>query len=340
MTKSRIFIVNDDSWAEHNKVGIAAINDPLTTHPQIKTANAARQSAIAEISGIRPGDTLFFNCMVSEKHPPQILGIFEATSSPYFDPTSLFQGARHVNQRLPFRVEFKCLHNFLNPINIEEIWALRDKGTIWTLQQSRGDAVGVHACVGITRMESKILQHLLKVNNLVEGPRIHYQSTQKNKRSLPIDLRIDKPGELHYEAALTSVLLENFADGKNKHLFGDYDEFLSYIPTGARKEIDILLLKYNESGVLWYQILELKHDVFTMHELQNLIGYEKWIIRSQAENPLQVYPVAVAFEFNQQVINFVTKRKDYKERPITLIKYRFDPKTKSINLNCVSPTTT
>jgi hypothetical protein len=69
-----------------------------------------------------------------------------------------------------------------------------------------------------------------------------------------------------------------------------------------------------------------------MQELQKLITYEKWIIRNRSENPLQVYPVAVASQFNEKVINFVRRRKDYKERPIRLIKYHFDKKIKSIKL--------
>ena len=336
MKKFRIFIVNDETWEEHREVGIAAINDPLTTHPQNRNANAARQSAIAEISGIRSGDILFFNRMVSEEHPPELLGIFEATSKPYFDPNPLFPGAEHVNENLPFRVKFKCVHNFPNPVNIEEIWDLRDKGKIWTLQQSRGDAVGVHACVGITKIEAKFIERLLKMNNIVEGPKMVHQTTKTNEDTLPIDFRVDKDGMLHYEAALMAKLLEDFADGKHREVFGEFDDFIQYVPTGARKEIDILLLKYNGDDILWYQILELKHDKFTMVELQKLIGYEKWIIRNRAENPLQVYPVAISYEFDNKVVEFVKRRADYKDRPIRMIKYYFDKVTEPIKLEEVN----
>jgi hypothetical protein len=69
-----------------------------------------------------------------------------------------------------------------------------------------------------------------------------------------------------------------------------------------------------------------------MDELQRLIAYEKWLIKTQAENPLQVHPVAVAFEFDEEVIKFVRGRKNYLERPIRLIKYTFDDKKKLVNL--------
>lgn len=330
MKRFRIFKINDDTWVEHNKVGIAAINDPHST-PTIQSL-AQRQSALAEISGIKPGDILFFNLMASEKHPPQILGIFETVSKPYFDPTPLFQGAKYIDNTFPFRIDFKCLHNLPNPVDFAEIWTLRGKGKVWTLQQSRGDAVGRHACVGITKIEAKLIERLLRMNNILEGAKITYERPQKTKKALPFDFRTDKEEQLHYEAVLQGLLLEDLANGKHKEIFGDYDDFIPNALTGAGKELDILILKYNGDDILWHQILELKQGNFTMEELQKLIIYEKEIIRNQAENPLQVYPVAIASEFSEDVIKFVKGREDYKERAIRLVRYRFDEEEKKIKL--------
>lgn len=342
MVRHLIFIVNDNTWEEHNKVGIAGINDPLITHPNNRNANAARQSAISEISGIRPGDIIYFNRMVSEIHPPELIGVFRATSKPYFDPNPLYPGAIYVKENLPFRIEFECVHNFKNTINIDEIWILKEKGKIWTLQQSRGDAVGVHACIGITKLEAEPINRLLIANNLTEGEGLDYLSkraevglTSINKQDLPIDFREDRTGQLHYEAVLESLLLEDFADGEHKNIFGDYDEFIHYVPTGARKEIDILLIKYDGDEIIWYQILELKPSKFTMTELQRLIDYEKWFIETKAETHLQVHPVGIAYDFSQEVIDFVRGREKYRERPIRLIKYSFDRNTKHIDLEVV-----
>ncbi len=107
MTRYFTFIVNDDTWSEHDRVGIAGINDPGIDDN--KQANANRQKAIAEISGIREGDVFFFNCMRSPSHPPQILGIYEAASRPYFDTKPLYPGAIHVHDRISLRIEFRCL---------------------------------------------------------------------------------------------------------------------------------------------------------------------------------------------------------------------------------------
>lgn len=340
MTKKfRIFTVNDNTWKEHNKVGIAAINDPMITHPSKKNVKAARQSAISEISSLSPGDVLFFNRMGSNKHPPELLGMFRATSKPYFDPSPLYPGASHVTKNLPFRIEFECIHNFENPINIDEIWELKDKRKIWTLQQSRGDAVGKHACEGITKIEGENITKLLKANNIIEGGKINYQKNRKkigltkiNKKPLPIDFSTDKDGQLHYEASLQTLLLKDFCKGKHKKIFGNYDDFIPFVPTGDRKELDVLLLKYNGDDIIWYEIIEAKKHKFTMKELQKLIDYERWLTRTKAENPLQIHPVAFAAEFNKEVRKFVKRRREYKQRPIRLVKYKLKEKNKKLEL--------
>ena len=200
----------------------------------------------------------------------------------------------------------------------------------------------MHACIGITKLEAELINRLLIANNLTEGEGLDYLSkraevdlTSINKQDLPIDFREDRTGQLHYEAVLESLLLEDFADEKHKNIFGDYDEFIHYVPTGARKEIDILLIKYDGDEIIWYQILELKPSKFTMIELQRLIDYEKWFIETKAETPLQVHPVGIAYDFSQEVIDFVRGREKYRERPIRLIKYSFDRNTRQIDLEVV-----
>src|SRR3974390_634576 len=97
--RNLVFFVSDASWTEHNTVGIAGINDPAATPS--RHANSNRQKAIAEIAGISPGDRIFFRLGGSENHPTQIVGLFQATSDPYFDVNPVFPGAQVVGQNLP-----------------------------------------------------------------------------------------------------------------------------------------------------------------------------------------------------------------------------------------------
>jgi len=114
--RNLVFFVNDASWLEHNRVGIAGINDPAVAEGS--QANSSRQKAIAELAGISAGDRIFFRLGRSAEHPTQIVGLFRATSEPYFDPNPLFPGAQRVDHRLSLRVEFDCLRNYPNPVEV------------------------------------------------------------------------------------------------------------------------------------------------------------------------------------------------------------------------------
>ncbi len=212
MTRYFTFIVDDDTWSEHDRVGIAGINDPGIGDN--KQANANRQKAIAEISGIREGDVFFFNCMRSPSHPPQILGIYEAASRPYFDTKPLYPGAIHVQDRISLRIEFRCLRNFPNPVNLDQLWGLKEQGKIWTIQQSRGDVLGRHACNSIATDEAREITKILMANNPIISSNKKYEKTRTDvglkripKKKLPLDLLESAQGRLHYEASAQALIL-------------------------------------------------------------------------------------------------------------------------------------
>ena len=317
-----IFVVDDRTFPEHLRAGIAAINKPGTIRKQ--------QEAIAEIIGIRPGDYILFNLRVSKEHPPLLYGLFEATSTPYYDESPVYEEARYVGGEydLPYRVGFKHVKNFPNPVNFDEIWYMRESGHIWSLHFSRGAAVGTHACISISRPEGELLVNMLEATNLgrIEVPIV--TRSLLPERRIPIvdklDLRTDRPGELHYEAALKALLIHELADGKHKDVFGNYDDFIPNLPTGTRKELDVVLLKYRGEDIVWYELLELTAGTFDIEHLERLYDYEEWFIRSRKVlTPLQVHSVGVAYDFEPDVINNA-KARLREGRSIRLIQYRFD----------------
>jgi predicted RNA-binding protein len=315
-----IFIVDDNTWPEHLKAGVAAVNEP--------PAEYQKQSAIAETIGVRPGDYIFFNIRVSEAHPPQIVGLFEATTEPYYDPNPLYNGARFIGVREPYlnpyRVGFKQVVNLPVPINVDEIWYLKERGLIWSIQHSRGDAVGTHACTTISLHEGRLIEKMLKARNPIIGKLHPTPNPPSSRRQLPINTSLDREGNLHYEHALKALIVKDLAKGLHKEILGDYDDYIPNLPTGARKEVDVLLLKYNEQDVIWYEILELKKAVFNMDGLQELLKYEKWFIQTRALSPLQVHPIAIAYKFDVKVKEYA-KRRNIEDKPLRLIKYRYDP---------------
>jgi hypothetical protein len=231
--RNLVFFVNDASWSEHNKVGIAAINDPVVGGG--RQSNSARQKAIAEIAGIRPGNRIFFRLGRSARHPTQIVGLFRATSEPYFDATPLFPGAQKVGQKLPLRVEFECSKNYANSVDMEHLWLSKERGSLWSIQQARGDVMGRHACVSITTEEADLIIRLLEANNPVCADPIDYKAQRTavglkrvKKRNLPIDLRENSrirtptPGRLHYEASLESILTQELCAPVNSGFLSNF----------------------------------------------------------------------------------------------------------------------
>jgi hypothetical protein len=309
--------VDDNTWPEHLKVGIAAINKPLKVHQQ--------QSAIAELIGVRPGDLIFFNLRASETHPPQILGLYEVTTNPYYDPNPIFPGAKFVGVTAkylnPYRVGFKQVINFPRPLDMDQIWLLKERGLIWSIQQSRGDAIGVHACISITIPEGKAILRMLEAANPVKGPLIHMPPPPSKLSPLPVELQTDPGGNLHYEGALRALLVKDLADGKFKDILGDYDDFIPYFLTSARYEIDVLLLKYDGDDIIWYGILEAKANKFTNKDMNRLLDYENWFIRTRAISPIQVHPIALAYD-HQPILDYVKRRREYNKKGVKLIQYR------------------
>jgi len=346
--RNLVFFVNDASWLEHNRVGIAGINDPAVAGGS--QANSSRQKAIAELAGISAGDRIFFRLGRSAEHPTQIVGLFRATSEPYFDPNPLFPGAQRVDHRLSLRVEFDCLRNYPNPVDIEHLWLSKERGSLWTIQQARGDVIGRHACVSITTEEADLIIRLLEANNPVHAAPVDYVAQRValgistiKKNNLPIDVtessrpRSPTPGRLHYEASLESILMQELCGGLHRDLFGDFTEAIPFVSTGAQTELDLLLSKYDGAKLLWHQVVELKAHTFSEDELRKVIDYEKWILNTRCENALQVHSVGIGYEFVDEVIHFVRNRKKYKDRPIRLIRYQFDAATHRLRLEAVEP---
>jgi hypothetical protein len=334
--RTRVFTVTPETWVEHFRAGVAGINDPYHSS-NVPQAYATRQKVMTEVAGIRPGDRLFFYVQRTK----EILGGFEVTTNPFFDPSPVFPGATAVDARFPFRVGFKQIIDYPRSIHVNEIWASRDAGQIWTMQQARGDAIGRHACWPLTYQEGDLLEQMLQELNVITNNPRSVLPLPDIRKHLPFDSRLEGVlhPHLHYEATLQSLILEGLADGKWRDLLGQYDDFLPFVSTSEGKEIDVILLRHNKRGeVLWYQLLELKADRYRIDDLLQILAYETWLTSSQAEgNPRAAHMIAVASRYDEDVLSQVASRLRLQQKPVRLLIYQFDENTKELSISEITP---
>jgi len=267
------------------------------------------------------------------------MGGFEAITRAFFDTSPLFGEESYINFRFPFRVGFKQVVDYPRLIHVNEIWAGRDVGQIWTMQQARGDVVGRHACWPLTLSEGNLLLRMLNELNLITNPPYINTNPPDNLHPLPIDYSLEgvRYPHLHYEATLQSIILNGLADEMWKETFGDYDDFLPFVSTSEGKEIDIVLLKHNNQGkIIWYQILELKRDRYRFEDLLQILSYETWLTSNQAAgNPRSVHMVALANRFDEDVVNNARDRYRLNQKPVRLIEYEFNEDENDLHFNIV-----
>lgn len=89
------------------------------------------------------------------------MGLYEVNSEPFFDTHKLISGKNcFIDKRFAIRTEFVQKINFINTLDMDEVWRIKDKGNFWSIQQQRGDTVGRHACISLTKQDG---DHLLKM---------------------------------------------------------------------------------------------------------------------------------------------------------------------------------
>lgn len=120
-----------------------------------------------------------------------------------------------------------------------------------------------------------------------------------------------------------ALLLNEFAEGSFKDIFGEYDDFLGYIPTSFGREMDALLITHNpltKDEVIAYNIVEVKRDRFDEDGLIQLLQYEDWFLRKKVNGDFNMLrTTAIAQTFTDKVVDYVEKRKRYEGKGINLL---------------------
>ena len=311
---AHVFVLNDTNYSICTCRGIVGL--PEAT-PGSKTEQSTNDALISRLAIVKEGDyILFYVTGVKE-----LRGIWRAVGSPFYDQTSVWDEKIYPYR---FRIE-STEYGFKKPLRLNDIYDLRNSGKIWTFALNR--ASGANAMFSISNFELDILlKEYLKINPFTINRNVVMEPYPVKAANLFEQVhRINGDLLPRYEASLMAMLLGSFVDREFQDVFGNYADYLSYIPTNLGTEIDILLFFDNpqdKQQTMSYDIIEVKLDRFDGKALRQLIGYESWFIHKKVQGDMNMVRVsAIAKRFDTDVVEYVQKRKQYEGKEIKLFRY-------------------
>lgn len=278
--------------------------------------NAVNDALLSRLMIIKDGDyILFYITGVKE-----LRGVWRAVGSPFCDRTPVWE-----DKLYPFRLRFDSTQfSFSNPLKLNDIYDLRNAGKIWTFALNRSS--GTNAMFSISNEEFQILlMEYIKINPFNLKKNIIMEPYPVKPANLLDHIQTKEDLQPRYEASLMGLLLNGFVEGNFKEIFGNYTDYLSYVPTNLGTEIDILLMYGNPQSVqqtMSYDIIEVKLDRFDGKVLKQLIGYESWFLQKKVHGDQNMLRTsAIAHRFDDEVVAYVRNREKYEGKLIKLLQY-------------------
>jgi predicted RNA-binding protein len=265
---------------------------------------------IAGILSIQPGDLAFFYVKNQGIH-----GLWKVVSEPYFDETRIWSDEQ---QAFPYRISLEpAVGHFPRPVSLIDVLDLHDKGEIWTFDLSPVQRKNQYK---ITMAEARGLLRLLLRNNPVRQP--------------------PKPLEARYTPAIRGKIDVELDAGEPG--LGDYQEYLSLVPTTLNKVMDVFLTHVttvDSIDVLHkYTCIELKVDCATEPDLAQILRYEKMLARKLASGDDEmIQSMLVGRRFADDIVEYVRHRQRVEEKAVRLVTYRVTDDRRDIVLEELPP---
>jgi len=306
-------LVNETNYDICIKKGLVGL--PEAPAESIKR-NSVNDTLISRLAIVKDGDYILFYIIGLK----ELWGIWKADGNAFYDETTVWN-----DNIYPFRFRLKSTeYSFTKPLRLHDIYDLQNIGKIWSFAINR--ASGSNAMFSISDEEFKIiLYEYLKINPYTLSKSIIMEPYPVIQTNILQKLNKTEDGKPCYESTLMAMLIHGFVNGKHKSIFGNYTDYLSYVPTNLGTEIDILLMfenPQNRTQIMSYDVIEVKKDRFNREALKQLIGYESWFIQKKVHGDLNmVRTTAIASRFDNDVIDYIKKRKYYENKEIKLLKY-------------------
>ncbi|MBE6115648.1 MAG: hypothetical protein E7187_02315 [Erysipelotrichaceae bacterium] len=343
MPKSRLFVVNDDTYRNTIESGIASIIMPAPTGQQwLKTFS----DIMADMLQISIGDYIFFWKTRNKENKSEIYGVYRAISKPFYR-------CDDKNDIAPFKIHIEKAYDFCEPI--EEYDALNNpyaKNSLWTLSGKKisGKSRGTSP---LSMEESKYLIDLLigknpdyifipfdssRIIEVQSELAVNYtNTTNKNYRSLqeinPSELSFISENNVRYEKILETIFNQELTR-KNALFFRpigiDVDKviwYCNYLPYSIeRSEIDYMIIQ-SDDGFSQTQVfvIEFQKGQIDKDHIFRTFVYSKWVSETIAFGENLVQPILICNKYKDGIDEIIeTFEKDFQSKRVKVYTYDID----------------
>ena len=281
-----------------------------------RNKDSTNDALLSRLLLIREGDYVLF--YVTGKK--ELRGVWRAIGQAFYDETEIW-----AEKTYPFRFRLESTEfSFESPLKLKDIHDLRNAGRLWTFALQR--ASGSNAMFAISNAEfDAVLQEFLKVNPFTTKKNVVLEPYPVKPANALQEIHFLNETKPRYEYSVMALLANAFTQKKFQDIFGTYSDYLQYVPTSLGTEMDYLLYlnhPLNPRQTMSYNIIEVKLDRFDRKNLSQLIGYEAWFLRNKVQGDMNMVRVsAIAQRFDDDVVDYVTKRKQIEGKEIKLLKY-------------------
>lgn len=307
-----IFSVNEENYKICVQRGLVGLPEPKETRSQ----NSIFDGLLSRLAAIREDDYILMYVIGTK----ELRGLWKADGRPFYDDTPVWS-----DRTYPFRCKIKYApYNFECALKLNDINDLRNTGKLWTWALQR--ASGANAMFSISNYKFEtLLDEYMKINPFTLRKGIIREPYPFREYNL-LNYVHEEKGNPQYEYSIMALLNHGFSRGLYMDIFGNYTDYLSYVPTNLGKEIDILLMFGNSrnSQIASYDIIEVKRAEFDSRALVQVIDYESWFLQKKVSGDLNmIRTTAIARSFSDAVIDYVKKRKFFEHKPIKLLTYNY-----------------
>lgn len=309
-----IFSVSEENYKICVQRGLVGLPEPKETRSQ----NNVFDGLLSRLAAIKEDDYILMYIIGTK----ELRGLWQAEGRPFYDETLVW-----TDRIYPFRCKIKCSsYNFESSLKLNDINDLRNTGKLWTWALQR--ASGANAMFSMSNKEFEILlDEYMKINPFTMRKSIILEPYPFREYNLMDYVHMEK-GQPQYEYSIMALLNDAFSKGSYTDIFGNYTDYLSYVPTNLGKEMDILLMfgsAIKKEEIASYDIIEVKRSEFGSEALMQLIGYESWFLHKKVFGDLNmIRTTAIAKTFSDTVVDYVKKRTSFEDKPIKLLTYHYE----------------